>query len=87
MVDDHGVQSYVPGRFVTRTGQRVSEMPLDTLFVMRTVRQKDLDLMAASAIALGWQGSMEEKKDRVRAALFLRSRIRAHRWTWRRSVC
>ena len=31
-VYDHGVQSYVPGRFVMRTGQRVLEIPLDTLF-------------------------------------------------------
>ena len=77
-VDDNGVQSYVPGRFVTRTGQRVPEMPLDTLtfVLMRMVmslpsfqEEKDLGLMTASAIALGGQGSMEEKKDRARAAL------------------
>ena len=50
-------------------------MPLDTLtsVLMRTVMglpdsqdsEPDLGLMAASAIALGGQGSMEEKKDRA----------------------
>ena len=61
VVDDNGVQSYVPGRFVTRTGQRVSEMPLDTLtsVLMRMVtslpsfqEEKDLGPMTVSAIAL-----------------------------------
>ena len=57
-------------------------MPSDTItsVLMRTVMslpdsqyETDLDLIAASAIALGGQVSMEEKKDRARVA-FLRAR-------------
>lgn len=75
----HGLQLYVRRRVVTRTGQRVTSMSLDTLtsvliriFTALPSAQEtepDLSLMAA-AIALGGQGSADDTGS-ARAALLL----------------
>lgn len=55
--DEHGVQSNIPGRFAMRTGQRVSEIPLDTL--MSTLIRNVMALRGSQELEpLGFRGAM-----------------------------
>lgn len=77
--DGNDVRTYVPGRFITKMKQRVEDttvdlltsVPLHTLSALPITEDEepDLSLISASAIALGGQGSPEDKTRQARTAL------------------